>query len=252
MKIAVLLAAIVLLCFNLDPWNPFPRQSLAVPSYFEPGSQWTQMQNAYPTVRTIVANPRNGPGDYRSDYVEHIDESQAAGLNVLGYVHTGYGSRSIAEVKAEIDNYYSWYGVDGIFLDEASTDCQDAQDYYLDLYRYIKGKDGKTKVVVNPGMPTEECYMEVANIVVTFEGSYDSYVNNYSTPSWVGDYSPRRFWHLVHSAPTITEMERAVRLSKDRNAGWVYVTPDTLSNPWDTLPPDVYWSRELSMVRSGY
>jgi len=48
-------------------------------------------------------------------------------------------------------------------------------------------------------------------------------------------------------------MKHAVRLSQERNAGWIYVTPDVMPNPWDTLPPDgsasSYWTEELKLVR---
>jgi len=41
-------------------------------------------------------------------------------------------------------------------------------------------------------------------------------------------------------------MRTIVQLSKERRAGWVYVTPDNLPNPWDTLPTGSYWSGELA------
>ena len=48
---------------------------------------------------------------------------KAAGVRVLGYVHTSYGKRPIAEVQAEIDRYDKWYKPDGIFFDEVTTDA---------------------------------------------------------------------------------------------------------------------------------
>ena len=45
--------------------------------------------------------------------------AQEADLLVLGYVSMGYGERD----PAEVDDYYAWYGVGGIFFYEASTDC---------------------------------------------------------------------------------------------------------------------------------
>jgi hypothetical protein len=44
------------------------------------------------------------------------------------------------------------------------------------------------------------------------------------------------------------DMLQAVAWSKQRNAGWVYVTNDDLPNPWDTLPSDPYWSNELNAI----
>jgi hypothetical protein len=44
-------------------------------------------------------------------------------------------------------------------------------------------------------------------------------------------------------------MRNAIRLSKQRNAGWIYVTDDALPNRWDRLPGEstnstTYWSAE--------
>ncbi len=225
-------------------------QSIAVPSYFYPGATWTQMQQASPTVGVSIINPMNGPGGTMDPaYADEVAKSKTAGIKVLGYVYTGYGSRSAAEVKADVDKYYSWYGVDGIFFDEASTDCQYATSYYAELHAHVKAKGDNSEVILNPGTQTRECYMAVSDVLLTFEGSYRDYTNGYSAPSWVSNYSPSRFWHLVYSTSTTKAMERAVTLSKNRGVGWVYVTPDGLPNPWDTLPSGAYWSKELAAVR---
>lgn len=230
--------------------NTTSNQKIAIPSYFEPGAKWTQMQNAYPTVGRAVINPISGPGENTDPvFAQQVRRAQAAGLTVLGYVHTSYGKRSKEAVAADVDKYYSWYGIDGVFFDEASTDCQYATSYYADLYNYIKAKGSESKVILNPGTQTRECYMDVSDVVLTFEGSYRDYVNSYSAPAWVGSYSRSRFWHLVYSTSTTKAMERAVMLSKSRGAGWVYVTPDVLPNPWDTLPTGSYWTKELAAVR---
>jgi hypothetical protein len=43
-------------------------------------------------------------------------------------------------------------------------------------------------------------------------------------------------------------MTRAVGLTEQRRAGYVYVTADMLPNPYDTLPTGTYWSRELASL----
>ncbi len=59
------------------------------------------------------------------------------------------------------------------------------------------------------------------------------------------------FWHLVHSAPDVAAMKDAVRLGKQRGAYYMYVTPDEMPNPWNTLPPSApYWSEELTALSS--
>ena len=39
-------------------------------------------------------------------------------------------------------------------------------------------------------------------------------------------------------------MATAIRLSKQRNAAWVYVTDDVMDNPWNVLA--TYWNAELA------
>ena len=98
-------------------------QTMAVPAYFYPGSYWTQLDQARSGVGVAVMNPDSGPGAGQNpNYVGAVQSAEAAGINVVGYVYTSYGSRSIAAVESDISNYYSWYpDLDGIFLDEAST-----------------------------------------------------------------------------------------------------------------------------------
>ena len=230
------IVALALLVTTVVPAFFTETQNVAIPSYFYPGALWTQIEHALPEDSVAIINPSSGPGSsIDQSYVAQVDEGQSAGLTVLGYVHTDYGRRSSAVVRSEIDKYYSWYGVDGIFLDEGSTDCSHAASYYKDLYDYVHNRSGK--VVVNPGTQTNECFMDVADVVVNFEDTYANYrAESYSQPEWVSEYPPTRFWHLVHAAPTTADMQEAVGLSKERNAGFVYVTSDTLPNPWDTLP----------------
>jgi hypothetical protein len=226
-----------------------PSQRIAVPSYFYPGSLWTQLNAASPTVGLAIINPNSGPGDAPNpDYVAQVIRAKAARITVIGYVHTSYGDRAASVVQAEIDKYYAWYGVDGIFLDEVSTDCA-RLSYYSAFHANIKARGGAARVVLNPGTQTSECYMSVADIVLTFENTYTVYTTRYSAPAWVQKYPAERFWHLVHDTATTTQMQRAVTLSKQRRVGWVYVTPDKLPNPWDTLPAKAYWNAELAAVR---
>ena len=236
-------------------------QTIAIPSYFYPdsgsaGSLWDRTDEGAPAVSLAVINPASGPGEARDPaYAAQVEKSQAAGLTVLGYVSTGYANtsatnpgRTVAAVEADIDKFYGWYGVDGIFLDEASTDCQYADPYYGDVYDHVKAKGGEAVVAINPGTQTNECYMPVSDVVMNFEGSHDSYVSSYAAPDWVGDYLPDRFWHLVYDSPDAATMKRDVTLSKGRNAGLIYVTPDVLPNPWDTLPSVPYFEAEKQQV----
>jgi len=234
-------------------------QQMAIPAYFSATSPyWTKLQSSGGPVSIAVMNPSSGPGQRQNlDYVNTVNKTKAAGVRVFGYVYTDYGARSLSAVKSDIDKYYEWYNVDGVFLDEAEyRDCTD-DAYYQDLYNHLKAKGGQ--VILNPGTQTEECYADSADVIVNFEGTYDAYARKDGTgayeydktePAWVHNYPPSLFWHLVHGAPDEAAMRDAVGLGKQRRAYHMYVTPDVLPNPWDTLPADPYWSEELTALSS--
>jgi hypothetical protein len=244
-----LAATLVLLPLITGPVRVAAAQSMAVPAYFYPGSYWTQMEQAGSSaLKLAVMNPASGPGSAPDPkYVSAVRAAQAAGITVVGYVYTSYGARSLAAVESDVNAYYSWYGVNGIFFDEASNNCATAS-YYATLNAFVKSKGGTARTILNPGTQTSQCYVSDGDILLTFEGSYKQYVNGYSAPSWVSQYSPSHFWHVIYGAPTTSAMAQAVQLSKRRGAGFVYVTPDTLPNPYDTLPTGPYWSGELADI----
>ena len=221
-------------------------EAIAAPSYFYPGAQWDQLASASSVVGLTIINPNSGPGSSSDpNYVSQVTKSKAAGLQVIGYVYTNYAARSLQQVEGDIDLYYSWYNVDGIFIDQVSTSCT-IESYYASLNTYVKSKGGKGITVINPGQSTQECYINSADIIVNFEGAYSDYLN-WST-TWETKYSPSRFWHIVYAASSITQATNAINLAKSRNAAWIYTTDLTLPNPYGALP--TYWTQEVSAVQA--
>jgi hypothetical protein len=232
-----------------EPLQAASAQSMAVPAYFYPGRYWTQMTHAGSALRIAVMNPNSGPGTAPDPhYVSAVHAAQAAGITVVGYVYTEWGARSLSAVEAEVDAYYRWYGVNGMFFDQASTSCAHSS-YYGTLNAFVKAKGGTARTILNPGTQTSQCYVSEADILLTFEGSYTQYVSSYSAARWEASYAPSHFWHVIYDAPNTSAMAQAVRLSRQRGAGYVYVTPDTLPNPYDMLPTGDYWSSELADIR---
>ncbi|MEV8434692.1 spherulation-specific family 4 protein (plasmid) [Streptomyces sp. HUAS 31] len=243
-------------------------QRVSVPAYFYPGgagaAYWDRLAGSGAAVGMAVANPASGPGadtTANQDYVTQLRKADAAGVDVIGYVPTGYlgttglptrsGSTAATawkeQVKADVDKWAGLYGdagLDGIFLDEGLARCgpdnQYAQDY-LELKTYIETELGvAAKVVANPGTGTEECYKETADTLVTFEGDENAY-RGHRPQQWEANVPSDKIWHLVYGVPDTARASEVVSLSRKRNAGHVYVTDDGLDNPWDTLPPAGYW-----------
>lgn len=222
-------------------------QKMLIPAYFYPGPLWTQAISGAPIVDVMIMNPASGPGtSQNSDYVTAVNNAKAAGIKVIGYVHTSYSQRSISEVESEIDLYKQWYGVSGIFLDEVNSSSA-ALPYYADVAGYIKASNG-TFVAMNPGVVPYRGYINISDTTVIFEGTYNTY-KTWTPPSWVSSYPASKFTHLVYATSTLKNMNDAITKSKSRRAGYVYVTNDDLPNPWDTLPG--YWGTELNKINQG-
>jgi Spherulation-specific family 4 len=236
-------------------------QSIGIPAYFwKSGPELSLLVNSAssssrvstvvipPCVSSDPLTPCVKPGDAPiPEYVTFIAKAQSKGMKVLSYVWTNNGRRSLADIMSEINRVKANYNVDGIFLDGVAATSAYAS-YYRDLSLHIRSAKGGF-VALNPGvMPADETYARISDLLVTFEGTYASYVSNYGTaPAWMSRYPASKFWHLVHTVPnTSAAVDTTLRLSKHRNAGSLYATNDVLDNPWNTLP--AYWTGLLSRM----
>ncbi|CAM3659030.1 spherulation-specific family 4 protein [Paracidovorax anthurii] len=237
-----------------------------VPAYFHPssGTEWSRLASGAstnPSVSiTAILNPDNGiftAAD--ASYVSAINQFIAGGGKVVGYVYTGYGtgSRSLAAIKANIDNYIAVYGrsaISGIFLDEMASETS-RLDFYREIYSYIKAKDSSLRVIGNPGMVPAAGYAAVADVLVTFEGRNSTYATyDPRTTPWLYTVANSHQSSLVHNTATCADMQRAVQSAASAlyNAGPVYMTNleydpvADVGNPWASLPS--YWTGLLQTV----
>ena len=225
---------------------------ILVPSYFDPSSGlWDELNFAATRVPLVaIMNPNNGPGTKQNaNYVAAVNSLRATGGRVIGYVYTSYAARDTNTVTADIDRYFSFYAVDGIFLDEMTDDADTSHlDYYAVLYQYIQRQGTNLVVVGNPGINTQETYLTrpAADMLVTFESNtgYPALV----VDGWVTKHLAQQFSHLPYNVASAATLTNYINLAASRNAGWIYVTDDTLPNPWDTLP--AYWTNEVNYIRS--
>ena len=217
-------------------------QRAGVPGYFYEETDWARACVA-DGVRIIVMNPASGPGrQAAAHYVTRTRAARASGIRVLGYVSTRWGRRAQRAVLTDIHRYRRWYGVTDVFLDESAT-AQDALGWYREVSQVVR-RVPDALVVLNPGVPPDEAYLSVGDMVVVFEGTFDSY-RSVRLPAWCAAHPPDRFWHLVHSvsARSLTDVVSRSRLL---GAGTLYVTDQSGLNPWGRLPS--YWDEELSAI----
>lgn len=255
---------------DLVPLTPSCLQML-IPLYIYPdlGSQnsaWDKVAAAASMVPiTVIVNPNSGPGMACDPiYDAGIEYLRAQGVTVVGYVFTNYGTRSSDAVKDDINMYNSCYRpIDGIFFDEVANG---GFDYYNDLSGYVRAISNTHFVVLNPGIAVDECYIQpspgstcydtppdplglpVGNLAVIFE-DFGNKWPDYNPPDFLCDYSASHFAILAHSlsATDITTMQHYIDLAVTRNIGYIYLTSDVLSNPWDTLP--TFWQDEVQYIK---
>lgn len=198
----------------VEPGVSAPISRLLIPAYFHPAAEpaaWTALGAAAPRLAAVVINPASGPGPARDPAYAGV----LPGLRdtrVLGYVDTDYGRRPHGRVVAEIAAYRRWYAVDGVFLDQAADDPA-ALPHYARLAVAARSL-GASFLALNPGLPPDPAYLDLADLVVTFEGPWSAY----------GGREADAGVHLVYAAPADALVHG-------------YATPGTLPNPWSVLGP---------------
>jgi len=216
-----------------------------VPLYTPPGDpSWTTIvaaKQAHPTVRVLaVVNPANGPGQgLDAAYSAGISRLAGAGVEVLGYVATGYTARSEAAVDADIANWKAWYPqIHGIFFDEQSNRAGD-EAHYQHLVQFAHDK-GLPFTVGNPGQDTSESFVGVFDMMLIYENKGLPAVT--ALEGWHTKYAPSNFGVIPYGTSLDANYVRMAR----QHVGYVYLNNDTLPNPWDTLPP--YFSDLLAAL----
>src|ERR1700683_153740 len=104
---------------------------LVVPAYFYSAAIWTQAADSQPTPSDIILDiSGEGAGDAPEAHFQAVvQQAQAAGETILGYISTVDGQRPASQVEAEVRNYRAWYGVTNIFLDRVSGEPQQLAYY---------------------------------------------------------------------------------------------------------------------------
>jgi len=254
-------------------------QHIAVPAYIPTSNTtaWNEISTAGSALGFVIANVANGPGSATADpgWTSTLSTAHQHGVKVLGYVDTGYwGSTSparltrlgestatawLVQAEQDINRWYSLYGasMDGIFFDDGQNVCGPTStstayvDLYAELNEYVHRNHRGSTTVLNPGVAVPQCYEAVADVLLTFEGTYSDFVATtrpaqYVTAQWQRDADPNKFLELVYDVPDQAAMTTAIARSKADNAGYVYITPLTVPNPWLDLPPTAYWNAELA------
>ncbi len=211
---------------NQIPSRPGPGaeacQRIMVPAYFEPQEYWNEINRTAPTTGLVILNPNSGPDKPDPTWKARTEEAQEVGITVVGYVLTKLGERPKKDVKADIDHYFEWFGVDGIYLDETSSDPKDVA-YYREMANYARSVKPNAVIAVNPGFTPPEEFMQFVDYIETYEFDYTKY-RTQKFPEWTKKYPAKHFIHVVHSVPGPEAAQEVLALARERNAGYVFIT----------------------------
>ena len=216
-----------------------PARRLLVPLYAYPGTepgQWATVVRSAGSLAGLILNPHSGPGDaVEPEFAAAGEALRAAGVPLLGYVDTAYGRRKHRDVVADIERHRDWYQVDGVFLDQAGSGL-DLLPHYRRLAVAARSLEA-SRVVFNPGVHPHPGFAEAADLLITFEGSWEQY-RGLRIPEWTASFPAERFGHLVHGTPP-TLCAAVPELARLRHAGVSYATPGSGDNPWGVLMPQL-------------
>ena len=258
--VAMLAAAVVVTGLEVPTATAAPRQAatrhdnLLVPLYDNADpADWSRacaQANGSGGGSWIIADPAQGagPGDRALANWSHVISNcyTYGRASVIGYVWTDYGrggSASLASIKAQVDKYFAFYpgGIAGIFFDGVADAVPETgasnQAFYQQLASYVHARtDGNDEVVFNFGSNPGSDWMlrstsaRNADIVVTFEGSYNDPALNpltqWKPAAWESRYPANDFAALVYEAPTSTGVPQpatACAALKQQRVGYVYV-----------------------------
>jgi len=196
-----------------------------VPLYVYPGAAWDAVAAGAASVGTLaIINPNSGPASSPdATYVSYMQKLNAAGVEMVGYVYTGYGTRAITAVKADIDVYASQYPLlKGIFLDEGANSAA-MVSYYKELYDYIIGMPGWTHDIINPGVIPDVGYLTASTQIVSLE-DFGTAIAAAPVPSFAQCSNKDQFSAIVHTITADSMSAMVDSLLSKNYFGYIYLT----------------------------
>jgi hypothetical protein len=201
---------------------------LLVPAYVYPApAAWDvllavgrKLQNG---LITVASRPNNPPNQ---DYVKAIRSLHDRCSTVIGYVDDNYGTNP--NVLNDVDQWFRFYDVDGVFIDRMSTDSQHAAD----LVGHVRGGHADRIVALNPGAIPQESFVQAADpaLIVIQEQTAAFFEDHWPPAGWVryrassnNSISADRLAIIAHTAPSTSDVEALINIAATYRLGWVYL-----------------------------
>lgn len=247
---------------GLSYYDPKKKFYTPVPYFYadydKEDSQWNRLLSFSDELGFLVVNPANGAGAQASGkWTNQLKQARALGAKILGYTSTNVATTSAEDIKAEVEKYQSFYGIDGVFLDETITgDSRSVAKipYYEELYKYFKKKYGESFIVVaNPGTQIRENVINTADVFMTFEGSGQKYIDTFDKVNVknYANYPKQKFWHVVYDLLP-EQQDKVNELFNKAHIGWYSATDDSFvnneKNPFNNLPSREIIEKQVNAV----
>src|SRR3569623_1690916 len=218
-----------------------------VPLYSYPGAAaWSAIvdaKRAHPAVPVVaVVNPNNGPGtSVDPNSTSGITSLKSVGITVFGYVPTGYAGQAESAIQADDASWKSFYpSVTGIFFDEMDFRAGN-EAFYTRQTTYAHGQ-GLTYTVGNPGTDTLASYVGTVDTILIYEKDGLG-----TQPTWNQAYSASNFGVIPYDVASFDSAAQSfINNAEADHIGYIYLTNDTMPNPWDTL--STYFSDLLAYL----
>ncbi len=233
-------------------YAPVKPVEVLLPIYIDPAQDitpWNQVISTAQTVATtVVVNPVIGgiEGCREESFAATLGNLQQVGVDTVGYIATGYTRTAISTVKANIDRFANCEGLDGVFFDEIKISTPGEANYYEQICTYAQSVFGNGKFVVNAGtnieIPITNDFCNIALIYEFFEDRWD----DFAVFGYQGAASDPATSIMIHTSTNVNSMKQAVDLAYSRKIDYVFVTDDTIPNPWTTLGS--YWNEFINYI----
>jgi len=181
--------------------------------------EWQRLYNLT-TVNDVfvIVNVSNGPGvNTDSNFLNAITTLKSRGFKVIGYVWTSYGSRSLGNVKNDMDKWLNFYGserIDGFFIDEVAENY----DYYREVFQHARSRN--KLVILNPGTNINANFFAIADKIVVFEDSLTRF-ENFRYANYAG-LDPKRVCTIVYQTPQ-DKVSFVENKAKQNNSKCLYI-----------------------------
>lgn len=194
-------------------------------------------KKAFPMIPfNVNINPASGPGTAPSAaWASAIVQLKNIGVVVTGYVPTGYGNRTVADIEGMVSAYQQFYPnmLDGIMFDEVSGSTSQFA-FYQTISNYTRSI-GFSYIRANLGSPIDHADVPLFDHIAIYESSSYPDESTLQSSTFYPQYSKDRvgFGATIHSQPVYnsTWLHMATKYLK-----WVYITDQTEPNPYAVFP----------------